>query len=154
MSSIHIRKAQPSDAGVLSELICENALAFLQPHYSPEQWEIFIRYYSVPVMAEKIASQAVFCAEKEGVIVGTVALDGDFVVGFYTRVQHVSQGIGKLLMTHLEEYARDKGFATLQLAASPVGVTFYYKHGWKKVNDVTLEYYGVAFQETLMIKML
>ena len=81
-------------------------------------------------------------------------LDGDFVVGFYTRVQQVGQGIGKLLMTHLEEYARDKGFATLQLAASPVGVTFYYKHGWKKVNDVTLEYYGVAFQETLMIKML
>lgn len=154
MSSIHIRRAQLSDAGQLSDLICENAQKLLKPHYNNEQWDIFIRYYSEQVLSEKIASQTVFCAERDGEIVGTVALDGDFVVGFYTRVQNVNQGIGKQLMTHLELYAQNNGLNTLQLAASPEGLAFYYKNGWQKVKDFTIEHYGVGFEETLMNKRI
>jgi len=154
LSSIHIREAQPADAQALSELILDNAGALLRSHYSDEQWDVFVRYYAVPVMAEKISSQAVFCVERGGEIVGTVALDGDFVVGFYTRLGYMGQGIGKMLMAHLEEYARGKGIATIQLAASPIGVAFYLKNGWHTVKELTLEYLGVGFEETLMSKML
>lgn len=154
MSSIHIRKATLSDAKQLSDLICENAQKLLKPHYSNEQWNIFIRYYSEAVLAEKITSQTVFCAEREGQILGTVALDGDFVVGFYTRLQNVNQGIGRQLMLHLETYAQNKGLTMLQLAASPEGLAFYYKNGWQKVKDFTIEHYGVGFEETLMTKSI
>ncbi|MGO4294331.1 GNAT family N-acetyltransferase [Chitinophaga sp. RAB17] len=154
MSSIHIRAAQPSDAKQLSDLICENAEKLLKPHYNNEQWNIFIKYYSVQVLSEKIASQTVFCAERDGQIIGTAALDGDFVVGFYTRLQYVNQGIGKQLMTYLETYAQSKGLTTLQLAASPEGLAFYYKNGWQKVKDFTIEHYGVGFEETLMSKQI
>ncbi|MCW3464981.1 GNAT family N-acetyltransferase [Chitinophaga nivalis] len=154
MSTIHIRAAQLSDAKALSDLICENALKILKPHYSDEQWNIFIRYYSVEVMIEKIATQTVFCAERAGQIIGTVALDGDFVVGFYTHVQHVNQGIGKQLMAHLENHAYRNGITTLQLAASPEGLAFYYKNGWQKIKDLMMVHYGVGFEETLMTKQL
>lgn len=154
MSSIHIRTAQLSDAKQLSDLICENAEKLLKPHYNTEQWNIFIKYYSAQVLSEKIANQTVFCAERDGQIIGTAALDGDFVVGFYTRLQYVNQGIGKQLMTYLETYAKSKGLTTLQLAASPEGLAFYYKNGWQKVKDFTIEHYGVGFDETLMSKQI
>jgi GNAT superfamily N-acetyltransferase len=154
MSSIHIRKAQLLDVQELSDLICENAQKILKPHYNNEQWNIFIRYYSEQVLSEKIANQTIFCAERDGQILGTVALDGDFVVGFYTRLQNVNQGIGRQLMTHLEIYAQSKGLTMLQLAASPEGLAFYYKNGWQKVKDFTIEHYGVGFEETLMTKRI
>ncbi len=154
MEPVIIREASLQDARQLSDLICENAQVLLKPHYSNEQWEIFIKYYSVQVMTEKLLRQAVFCAEADGKIVGTVALEDNWVFGFYTRLQYVNQGIGKRLMTHLEHYARTEGLDTLQLAASPVGLAFYYKHGWQKVRDFTAYHYGVGFEETLMTKSL
>nr|WP_295877178.1 GNAT family N-acetyltransferase [uncultured Chitinophaga sp.] len=154
MEPVIIREASLPDAKQLSDLICENALALLKPHYSNEQWDIFIRYYSEQVMTEKLQRQAVFCAEINGEIVGTVALEDNWVFGFYTRLQNVNQGIGKRLMTHLEDYARARGLDTLQLAASPAGLAFYYKHGWQKVKDFTAYHYGIGFEETLMTKSL
>jgi N-acetylglutamate synthase-like GNAT family acetyltransferase len=154
MSSIYIRNAELKDAKVLSELICENAQQILKPHYNTDQWNVFIKYYSIEVMTKKIESQIIFCAEKDGEIVGTIALDGDFVVGFYTHLHSMNQGIGKMLITHLEKYAVNNGIKKLQLAASPEGVTFYLKNGWQKVKDFVIEYYGVGFEETLMVKEL
>jgi GNAT superfamily N-acetyltransferase len=152
--AIQIRKAKSADAKTLSTLICQNAAALLKPHYSDQQWNIFIRYYSEEVMAEKIKKQTVFCAIQGDTILGTAALDGNFVVGLYTRLQHVNQGIGKLLMSHLETSARENGIKELQLAASPEGLAFYYKNDWQKVKDFIIEHYGVGFEETLMVKRM
>ncbi|RUT72450.1 GNAT family N-acetyltransferase [Flavobacterium cupreum] len=154
MSLIHIRKAEITDAKSLSELICENARKILKPHYSEVQWEIFIKYYAVETMATKITTQLVFCAEKDDEIVGTIALDGDFIVGFYTRLQSMNQGIGKLLITSLENHALNSGLTKLQLASTPEGLDFYYKNGWQKVKNFTVNHYGVEFEETLMVKEL
>lgn len=154
MSQIYIRKAEITDAKNLSELICENAEKILKQHYNEEQWEIFIRYYSIEAITNKIKSQSVFCAEHDDELVGTIALDGDFVVGFYTKLKSMNQGIGKLLIAHLENYAANKGLEKIQLASSPEALTFYYKNGWQKVKDFIVNYYGVGFEETLMVKEL
>jgi GNAT superfamily N-acetyltransferase len=151
---LQIRRARLTDAAALSELIGETAGKLLKPHYSEEQWNIFIRYYSEADVLEKISQQAVFCAEIDGTIVGTVALADGFVLGFYTRVHHVGQGIGSRVMEYLEEYARGIGLSRLQLASSPVGLAFYYKHGWVKVRDIVAVHYGVGYEETLMEKVL
>ena len=149
-----IRRAFESDAEELSRLICENAKAMLAPHYSKEQWDIFITYYSPEVIRKKINQQIVFCCELKGKIVGSVALDNDFVVGFYTHLEYLHQGIGTALMNHLEAFASEKSLKEIQLAASPVGLNFYIKNGWQKVKDITIDYYGVGFEETLMVKRL
>lgn len=149
-----IRLAIDKDAESLSQMICENAKTMLLPHYNENQWNIFIKYYSPEVMRIKIKEQYIFCAELNGNIVGTIALDKDFVVGFYTRLEYLNQGIGKTMMQHLEKLALDKGSNQIQLAASPEGLSFYYKHGWKKIRTITIEHYGVGFKETLMVKRL
>jgi len=153
-NELTIRRAFECDAEELSQLICENAKAMLAPHYSKEQWDIFITYYSPEVIREKINRQIVFCCELKGKIVGSVALDNDFVVGFYTHLEYLHQGIGTALMNHLEAFASEKSLKEIQLAASPVGLNFYIKNGWKKVKDITIDYYGVGFEETLMVKRL
>lgn len=153
-TQIEIRPALENDAEKLSQMICENAQAILSPHYNDKQWAIFIKYYSPEVMRKKISEQNVFCAELNEQTVGTIALDKDFVVGFYTRLQYLNRGIGKTMMKHLEAFALKKGLTELQLAASPEGLSFYYKNGWGKVKDFIIEHYGVGFEETLMIKNL
>ena len=153
-NQISIRRATERDAEELSAMICENAKAMLAPHYSKEQWDIFITYYSPEVISKKIQQQIVFCAELNGEIVGSVALDNDFVVGFYTRLAYLNQGIGAALMNHLEAFALGKNLKEIQLAASPVGLKFYHKNGWEKVKDIVIDHYGVGFPETLMVKKL
>lgn len=154
MSQIHIRKAEITDAKNLSELICENAQKILKPHYNEQQWKIFSRYYSIENMRDKIKSQIIFCAVYNDEIVGTIALDGDFVVGFYTKLQNMNRGIGKLLITHLENHAANSGLKKIQLASTPEGLAFYYKNGWQKVKNFMVNHYGVEFEETLMVKEL
>lgn len=149
-----IRRAVARDAETLSHLICENARVTLDPYYTPLQMHTFIRYYAPEVVREKIGRQAVFCALEGDQVIGTVALDGDLVVGFYTKHTHLGRGIGAMLMRDIEAYARAQGIEVIQLTASPVGAAFYYKQGFEKVDDYIFNYLGVDFEETLMRKHL
>jgi GNAT superfamily N-acetyltransferase len=153
-NEISIRRALESDADVLSRMICENATAMLAPHYTKEQWDVFITYYSPEIIRNKIGQQIVFCSEINGEIVGSVALDNDFVVGFYTRLEYLNQGIGAAMMSHLEAFALENNLKEIRLAASPVALKFYFKNGWEKVKDIIMNHYGVGFEETLMVKKL
>jgi N-acetylglutamate synthase-like GNAT family acetyltransferase len=151
---ITIRRAIESDADELSRMICDNAKTILAPSYTKQQWDIFIKYYSTEEMRSKIQRQIIFCAELSGMIVGSVGLDSDFVVGFYTHLNYLNQGIGAQMMKHLEAVALERNLKEIQLAASPVGLKFYLKNGWKKVRDIIIDHYGVGFEETLMVKKL
>jgi GNAT superfamily N-acetyltransferase len=102
-------------------------------------------------MRQKIQTQQVFCATQSETIVGTIALENDFVVGFYTRTQNLGQGIGTLLMQYIEQVAREQGLTQIQLAASPAALSFYYKN-WQKVRDILPRYAGVEFEESLLVK--
>jgi GNAT superfamily N-acetyltransferase len=151
--SISIRPATPADANALSQLIVGSARASLAPHYSEVQMAAFLDYYSPSAMVGKIARQAVFCAEMDGQLVGTVALDGaGNLVGFYTHAGYMGQGIGTAMMRHIEAFAQQKGHREIRLTASPVGLGFYYKLGWERVSDFVFQHLGVDFDETLMRK--
>lgn len=153
-TEITIRRANEGDAEELSFMICQNAKITLAPFYSKQQWDIFIKYYSIEALINKIRQQMFFCAELDGVIVGSVALDNDFVVGFYTRINYRNRGIGAKMMKHLEAVALERKLNKIQLAASPVGLKFYLKNDWRKVKDIVINHYGVGFEETLMEKEL
>src|SRR5688500_631436 len=99
---ITVRRATESDAAELRQMICDNAKTTLAPYYTKQQWDIFIRYYSTEVLRNKIRQQIIFCADSNGVIVGSIGLDCDFVVGFYTHSNYLNQGIGAKMMKHLE----------------------------------------------------
>ena len=151
---ITIRRAIESDAAELSQMIFDNAKTTLAPYYTEQQWNIFIKYYSTEALRNKIRQQIIFCADLDGVIVGSIGLDCDFVVGFYTHLNYLNQGIGTIMMKHVEAVALDKNLKEIHLAASPVGLKFYLKNGWRKVKNIIIDHYGVGFEETLMAKKL
>ncbi len=150
-----LRPAVLADAEALSLLIAGSAHATLDPYYSAVQMEAFLDYYSPSAMEGKITKQAVFCAEMDGQLVGTVALTSDaYVVGFYTHAEHFGRGIGKAMMRQIEHFAQQKGHDEICLTASPVGLGFYYKMGWERRSDFIFQHKGVDFDETLMAKRL
>jgi GNAT superfamily N-acetyltransferase len=149
-NTITIRRAAPEDAAPLSHLICANALVTLQYSYSPVQMKTFQDYYSTERMQSKIAEQKLFCACIDGEIVGTVAITGNLVVGFYTHPEYLGHGIGSLLMQRIVQEGRAEGYGTLQLTSSPVATQFYLNKGWQVVKPVIWEHAGVGFDETLM----
>lgn len=149
-----IVKAEVLDAEELSVLILSNASYFLKPYYSKEQWAIFKSYYAIEAIQQKIIHQKVFCAKQNGSIVGTIALDHNYIVGFYTHLAAVQKGIGSSLLQHIERESKTLGFSELFLASSPVGVNFYLKYGWQIVEEISIDYLGVSFIETKMKKQL
>lgn len=148
--SIQIRKAGLTDAAALSDLVLRNARQTLFPHYSTEQWNVFIQYYSVEAVEEKIRTQEVFIAFDGDRMAGTIALEEGFVLGFYTGPSFMGRGVGTALLQFLESYAGEKGLEQLELAASPVAVSFYTQRGWEVVGEEWFVYKGVKFWETRM----
>ena len=149
-----IRPATIADALAISELVHRNSRETLLPHYSPEQWAVFVQYYSLAAVEEKIRTQDVFVAIIDNEMVGTIALEDDMVLGFYTHPAHMGKGIGTAVLNHLEQHARAKGLDHLQLAASPVAVSFYEERGWQRLGEEWFVYGGVRFWETRMRKEL
>ena len=143
-----------ADAGLISELVLANAEKTLYEFYSPIQQKVFAKYYSRDAVIEKIATQDILCGELNNQVVGTVALKDAFVLGFYTHPDYLGKGIGTVLMQALERMASQNGIYELELAASPVGVAYYIKHGWELVGEEDFDYEGVLFRETRMRKRL
>jgi GNAT superfamily N-acetyltransferase len=149
-----IRRAIEADAVALSQMICENASALLGPIYSQQQLEVFFKLYAPEAIVHMIKEKVVFCALSGEEILGSIALDGDFVIGFYTRLGYQHQGIGSALMAQLEAYAVEHRLPEIQLEASPIAFDYYLKNGFTKVKDTIAYHFGVGFAETLMVKKL
>jgi GNAT superfamily N-acetyltransferase len=153
-SSPTIERVTLNNAAEISDLIINNASFYLKPHYSDAQWSIFKSYYSIETMQQKIIKQQMFCAKLGNEIVGTIALDHDYIVGFYTHVDYAKKGIGSKLLSYIEKEAQEIGHPEVYLASSPVGVDFYLKFGWQIVEELAIDYLGVPFVETVMKKRL
>lgn len=153
-NQLTIRKANQSDAAAIGWLVLLNARKTLFQFYSPLQWEVFSRYYSTEAVLAKLDTQVIFCGEISNQLVATVAIENGFVLGFYTHPDHLGKGLGTRMMEYLELEAKAQGILQLELAASPVGVAYYLKHGWDKVDDEDFYYEGVLFRETRMRKKL
>lgn len=149
-----IERVSLNDAVEISDLIINNASLYLRSHYSDAQWSIFKSYYSIETIRQKIQKQQMFCAKLGSVIVGTIALDQDYIVGFYTHVAYVNKGIGSKLLRYIENEAQQIGHPEIYLASSPVGLDFYLKFGWQIVEELEIDYLGVPFVETIMKKRL
>lgn len=153
-ANITIRTATERDARAISALIRRNADAVLAEEYSSAQLAAWKRYNTPALFRERMKSRTTFGAYRAGRLCGTIALEGTELVGFYVSPSWRGQGIGKLLLTHLEAFAILQGNKSLSLTSSPSATTFYLQHGWKTRRNVVLSMLGVDFEETLMTRKL
>lgn len=149
-----IRQATEKDARALSGLIRRNADAVLSAHYSREQLSAWKRFNTPARIRQRLPERTTFCAFRAGRLCATIGLEGSELVGLYVSRTSRGQGLGKLLLAHLESVAATQGLTRLHLTSTPAALDFYLRNGWRCGKTVVLKIFGVDFEETFMSKRL
>ena len=149
-----IRQATPQDTRRISYLIQKNTDKVTENNYTMAQKNAWKKANTPKAIQNQLAHRILFCAVKNGQLYGTIGLMGNEMVGLYVSYSKRGRGIGKLLLAHLEDYAREQGISRLKLTATPSAKPLYEKSGYTPHNQVTVQINGVTFLETSMSKML
>lgn len=151
---LQIRKATIHDASKISYLIRKNASKVKENNYTPDQMFTWKNDNTIKRIKKKLEQRIIFCAFKNGKLVGTIGLENNYLVGLYISYSKRGQGIGYQLLIFLEDYAKQKNIKELHLTATPNGYGFYLKYGYQSQGKIELYYDGVKFIETKMKKIL
>jgi N-acetylglutamate synthase-like GNAT family acetyltransferase len=151
---IFIRKATEKDVRAICALIRRNAEVVLSRDYSRDQLNAWKRYNTPARLRQRMAERTSFCAFRGRRLCGTIALEGNELVGLYVSPASRGKGIGILLLAHLECFAATQGIARLHLTSTPSALSFYLRNGWHAGRTVVLTIMGVDFAETFMSKRL
>jgi GNAT superfamily N-acetyltransferase len=155
MASIRIRVATPDDVPALKSLIERSVRELQADWYSPKQIEAAV--HSVfGVDTQLIADGTYYIAEIDGTIAGCggwskrgtlygashfdhsrndVLLDPAReparIRAFFTHPEFARRGVGRALLKHCEEAARQAGFTSMEMAATLPGVPLYEANGYE-----------------------
>jgi len=133
---ITIRGFENGDASNVSQLIIDNLMLVNSRDYGEEAARQLARFYSPQLLLEYAQDGYMYVAVEHSMIIGTAALDQDRVRNVFVRIGHHQQGIGKILMQHIEDIARQQGKVRLGLRASVSAVVFYQKLGYAIMEEI------------------
>lgn len=134
-----IRKAIPSEAGILTRLTRESKALW---GYPKEHFDIWAP--ELTILPEYIEKNDVFVIEVDGIVAGyysMVVLQNDIEVGgvrigkghwlehMFIAPTHIGQGLGTRLFAHCREGCKAKGILQLGILADPNAKKFYEKMG-------------------------
>lgn len=128
----------------------KSRISFISPS-TEEEWESYFEFrwrllrqpWKQPRGSEKDELDAsskhlIACHEHEVIGVGRLSISEEFVgrIGFMAVSKKFErQGIGKMLIKHLENHARHQGVSLLWVNARESAYEFYQKQGYKVKRD-------------------
>lgn len=115
-----IRPAVPGDAGALSAL-AENS----KRHWGYSDSFIAATRHDIVVSAEQISRSDCFVAEQDGAPVGFYLLDADELIRMFVAPDRLGQGIGRKLMGHVTDTARERDISVVTIVSDPNAAGFY-----------------------------
>lgn len=144
MKDIIIEEYQEKDIEVISNMIIENILEVNSKDYGVELANRLIeKYYTKEKLTEEFKSRTkVYVAKISGQIVGTAGIDKSWysddreywILSVFVRKENHKQGIGKMLIKTIENYAKEIKAKRLVIPATITGSEFYLKMGYQYVN--------------------
>lgn len=147
--------------GVFAEAVSEVVRDALQNHKydfqgcSQSLIDHDISVYN-PQYIESLARRAEFflaVSDDEKEVFGTVCLDKKELHTCYTRGDRQNQKIGKRLMAHVENLARERGVKKLHLSGNFYARRFYESCGYKFIKDTTIGFCGARWPVVYMEKV-
>jgi len=131
-----VRRARPDEAELLSDLAFHSKALW---GYSQAFMEACRA--ELTMTPDDIREHPVFVAERHGVVLGFHALKelaSDRVDLWFLFVDpaHVRLGVGRRLLAHAREHARDLGYQTLVIQSDPQAEAFYAGCGAVRVGDL------------------
>ncbi|MEL6134042.1 MAG: GNAT family N-acetyltransferase [Bacteroidota bacterium] len=153
-SLYQIKMATPNEAQMVSELIHQGVDMLEDKSYTPAQLAAWKKINTPEAIAESLQQRRIFCAFEGDELVGTVGLEGNELVGLYIKPSRKQQGIGGMLLVHLEQYAAAHQIPELKLTSIPSAKAYYQHKGFHISREVLTVVDGVEFPETEMVKRL
>ncbi len=151
MTDIIIREFDERDAETVSRLIRNNLVFVNSRDYEPSVIDYMCNLFTPAYLREISATRTMFVAEENGVVVGTVGLEGDEVCALYVDPAAHGRRIGERLLRRIEEFAWSHHIHFLHLSASLTAVGFYEKMGYRSKEREESEFFGPAY---IMTKLL
>jgi GNAT superfamily N-acetyltransferase len=132
-----IRAATATDAEKVHALHVASSTAVYQQFFGGKGLEQWLATRSPAVCAAEIAKWAVILAEEDGVLRGFAALDTAKanIDAVYVAPECWRQGIGRQLLTSLEDIARTAGLSRVTLQAAGPAILFYQRQGYISPKD-------------------
>jgi len=150
---MQIRVATDKDAQSISDLIRKSTLQ--NPNnYSVDQQRVWIAYNSPSRVKQFMNDRTIICAVKNNLLLGTVSLKENEVLGFYVDYDLRNQGVGSALLTYVEHIAKRNGLEWLYLTSTPSATEFYKIKGFKPGKNIVVKIKGIDFPEIEMKKVL
>ncbi len=132
---ITIRRFEECDSDQVSRLIIDNLLLVNVRDYGEAAVRQLASFYSPPFLEKYAQSGEIYVAVERSNIVGTATLERNRVRNVFVRIDHHKQGIGRMLMQHLEGIAWQQGNTRLFLLADISAASFYQKLGYVRVEE-------------------
>lgn len=133
--AIEIREAAQLDARAISQVIIAALRTTNTKDYSRDVIERVEKSFSPSAVADFIGKRIVFVTLQGQTVVGTASLDGQVVRSVFVDPQTHRQGIGRQLMSTVEQRATASGTMTLQVPSSITAERFYQKLGYSAVRE-------------------
>lgn len=111
--ALTIRRATDKDADVVSRVIIAALRETNARDYAPDIIARVEQSFSPPAMLEFFRKRKVFVAIIGETLVGTASLDGETVRSMFVDPPFQGHGVGRRLMSEVEQAARADGVATL-----------------------------------------
>lgn len=128
-----IRPARPDEAGFLSELAVRS-----KAHWGYDEDFLLGSRVQLAVRPEEVVERRVTVAERDGVVVGFYALEGEPPTGvldlMFVEPAHIGRGVGRRLWTHVVDAARDAGLRSFTIDSDPFAERFYLAMGAVRVG--------------------
>jgi N-acetylglutamate synthase-like GNAT family acetyltransferase len=139
--NIHIRRATPDEASVLTEIAHAAKRHWGYPENWIQHWQTYLT-----ITPEFIRDNEMYVAMKGEEIVGCCAIafneSASELEHMWIRPEHMGAGIGRALFTYIKERAMNLKLPSLELNADPNAEGFYERMGATRIGEVRSEIDG------------
>ena len=140
---IEIKEYDNKYAEEISKIIIQNLLKINSKDYGLEFAKKTAKEFTTEKIIENFPKKTkVFVAMKDNKVIGTAGLDkswynndGEYwILSVFVDVSYHNQGIGKMLINKIEQFAKTISTKKLVIPASITGCEFYHKFGYEYAN--------------------
>lgn len=126
-----IRPAVPAESGIITELVRETIKAVYPKYYPAGAVEFFLAHHKSEKIASDIGAGKVYVTERDGIIAGTVTIDGNGIERLFVEPSKQGNGYGGQLIDFAENIIF--GYSeTVWLDSSLPAKSIYIKRGYKE----------------------
>ena len=134
MKQTEIRQATDADVVPLSGLIRRTIRVSNSKDYDRQSIDLLCSMFEPEQVAERIENELIFLCFSGVDLIGTAGLRLDYLRSVFIEPTYQRQGLGKVLVAHIEEIARQSAISDMMVHSSVTARQFYDALGYEFVE--------------------